>query len=471
MQRGLLLLALLTGCTRHNSNNAGAACTPGEQRACACIGGATGVQICNLAGTALGECLGCPGGPPLDMAVNVDFAVPPDLAGGGIDFPPGTDTDMAGFGTDLAGADLSVPSDDMAVSLPDMTLLPDLTGADFAPIPSCPIVMLVLDTSGSMTTNFLNTNTSHILGAQGSLDKLVNNYGTHMRFGFTHFDTSAACNSGIVISPEPGGSSINVKNAINATVAGGSTNTGDAIDVIAADPRMHDLTRESFIVLVTDGAGNCEATDPSFTVTQIDNTAKASQPIKTYVIALDVANMAFGDETQMENMAAAGQRPCTSGFCSDHAYYPAPDPSHLDKALDLVLNEIVSTLPGCGGFSCFPSGDACAAGSSCCGTVGCKNLENDAENCGQCGTACGGGSCSGSVCHCGGATCPSGDKCCNGTCCSMLDMSPPNTDMLPPCICGGLCTDGCVANGCCAENGCPATPFQCNCVPGLFGGC
>lgn len=38
-------------------------CVPGEQRACACPGGAPdGVQICEAGGKSLGPCMGCPGG-------------------------------------------------------------------------------------------------------------------------------------------------------------------------------------------------------------------------------------------------------------------------------------------------------------------------------------------------------------------------------------------------------------------------
>jgi hypothetical protein len=484
MRHALLALALISGCTRHNSGNGPLVCTPGEQRACACIGAPNGVQICNPLGTALGECLGCPGGPGFDLAN--PFA---DLSGElfdltqpTFDFPPGTD--LTGFNpfADLAGADLSIPPDDLAMSMDDlaqpvdMSVPPaDLSGVDLAGVVGCPVVMLVLDTSGSMSIDFTDVpGTTHIEGAQVSLDKAVDNYNGRVPLGFNHYDSSATCNSGIVTGVEPGaGTTATLKSVINATAAGGSTNTGDAISVIAADPNMHQSGRQgSFIVLVTDGAGNCEQTDPSFTVTQIDTAAKAVQPIKTYVIALDPEAMG-SDEGQMELMANAGQRPCTSGFCKGHKYYPAPDPAHLDKALDLVLNDIVKSVgASCGGFACFPAGAACGGGTSCCGTVGCKNLNTDAENCGQCGTSCGsGGSCSGGTCHCGAQTCPAGDSCCSGSCCSSVDMRPA-ADLRPPpdmplrsCVCSGACTFGCSADGCCFDlSNCSPTPNICSCT-------
>jgi hypothetical protein len=500
--RRVLLVVALAACSRHNPDSTLISCTPGEQRSCACIGGgATGVQICNLMGTGLGECLGCPGGPQLDMV-----SLPQDLSLAdfsladfslGFDFPPGTD--LTGFnpsadlaGGDLAGADLSVPEEDMAMSLPDMAQPIDLAGADLTPITPCPVVLLVLDTSGSMVTNFTGLSTTHIDGAHQALDSLVDSYGGRVPFGFAHFDDQTlVCTDGVVTDVEPmAGSAAAVKSAVNSTMPGGATNTGDAINAFAADPNMHDPARQgSFIVLVTDGAGNCETTDPSFTVTAVGDAANAAKPIKTYVIALDVAAMGPGDEAEMELMAQAGKEPCTTGFCNGHDYFPAPDPAHLARALDLVLNDIVASSPGgsCGNFACFPSGAPCGAGTSCCGTQGCKNLQTDNENCGQCGSVCGtGATCSGGACHCGSVECAAGDSCCGNTCCSKLDMSQPpdmrllpdmrsSTDMksngLPACVCTTPCITGCIAANCCAENGCSATPTICNCSPGVLGGC
>lgn len=318
MRRVLLALALVAGCTKHNGNNAGVVCTPGEQRGCACIGGQTGVQICNAMGTGLGECFGCPGGPQLDLA-GVDFS---GIDFSGIDlttFPPGTD--LTGFNPDLAGADLSIPVEDMAMSMPDMAApddlrpLNDLSSTDLAGVTPCPTVMLVLDTSGSMGGPFTaESAVTHIAGAHAALDALVDNYGVRVPLGFAHFDESGAtCNTGIVTSFEPmAGNQAALKNAINATIEGGATNTGDAINLIASDGNVH--VPGAFIVMVTDGAGNCETTDPGFSVTAIDTAAKSSPSLKTYVIALDVAAMGVGDEGQMELMATDGQRPCSGGL-------------------------------------------------------------------------------------------------------------------------------------------------------------
>ncbi len=489
MRHVLLLVILASGCTRESG---AFVCTPGEQKGCDCVGGSRGVQICNPDGDALGECLGCPGGPQTDLSSVMDI-------GPQFDFPPGTDL----TGVDLfipPGSDLTSLPQDMSVAPPDLTM-PDLTvpadllkadlvGTTGTP---CGIAMLVLDRSGSMTTTLPNTNVTRLDAARTGLNKLVANYGGRVPFGLSRFDApSLTCDDGAEIAVEPMfGTATAIQTALAGTVAGASTNTGNMVRKIAADPAMHDPTRQgSFMILVTDGAPNCETGtngDPKFTISEVDKAAKAAMPIKTFVIGIDVFS---SDEAEMELMAIAGQVPCTSGFCGGKRYYPVKTQAEFDKALDLIANQIVGSAPGgtCGGFACFPAGAACTTGQSCCGTAGCKNLTNgDTENCGQCGTSCGtGATCSGGTCLCGGMTCPTGDKCCNGTCCSKTDMLPPqdmlqppdlrNPDLgLPSCVCTHkACQFGCVAANCCYEDTigagspCTATPLVCQCSGGGF---
>lgn len=56
------VLALCVACGSSKDQSASSrACTPGEQRACACPGAAVGIQVCNSDGSALGACTGCSG--------------------------------------------------------------------------------------------------------------------------------------------------------------------------------------------------------------------------------------------------------------------------------------------------------------------------------------------------------------------------------------------------------------------------
>jgi hypothetical protein len=384
----------------------------------------------------------------------------------GDDLAQSSALDLAGL--DLAGEDLSgVSSMDLAgadlagldLSAPDLAGLdlsaPDLSGPDLRePGTPCPVVMLILDESGSMDLPLPNVSTTHLQAAKNSLSRLVDHYGSRVPFGLTVFQSPSQCTDGISVVVEPARfSATAVQSGIAAAVSGGSTNTGNAIDVVAADSHMHDPMREgSFVVLVTDGAANCDAMDPKFAATQVDTAAKASQPIKTYVVGIDLQG---ADSDGVELMSIAGQERCTSGFCNGHGYYPAASESELDKALDLVLNDLVK---GCGDFACFPSGAPCTGGTSCCGTVGCVNLQSDSENCGSCGHKCFAGGCD----H---GTCPSVDML------PLEDLQPPPDQSEPDlgqCSCDKACSFGCVAHNCCFEDtlgagGCVATPNLCAC--------
>lgn len=122
----------------------------------ACPGGAQGAQACNADGTGYLECQ-CPGG-------GNDLAV-------GLCNPDCPSQDLAGFdfaGDDLATSDdLSMPDmamqngDDLAQPPPDFSGL-DLTGIDLTPPPPadfsvagapCAVVMILQDTTGSMTSD------------------------------------------------------------------------------------------------------------------------------------------------------------------------------------------------------------------------------------------------------------------------------------------------------------------------------
>ncbi|MEB2311765.1 MAG: hypothetical protein OZ921_10580 [Sorangiineae bacterium] len=57
---GIFAWALPLGCSNGGSSDSGApACTPGEQKACACGGGVEGFQVCSDNGASYGACQGC----------------------------------------------------------------------------------------------------------------------------------------------------------------------------------------------------------------------------------------------------------------------------------------------------------------------------------------------------------------------------------------------------------------------------
>lgn len=71
----------------------------------------------------------------------------------------------------------------------------------------------------------------------------------------------------------------------------------------------------------------------------------------------------------------------------------------------------------CGGGRCEcewnAGADECAATDTCCPGIGCRNLDEDEDNCGICGNPCGAGeTCVAGVCTCGGTTAALGEDAC-----------------------------------------------------------
>jgi hypothetical protein len=129
----------------------------------------------------------------------------------------------------------------------------------------------------------------------------------------------------------------------------------------------------------------------------------------------------------------------------------------------------------CSGSACScPAGGStatiCSNGQSCCGTLGCKSLMTDDFHCGDCMTACAGGShCAGGKCLCGGVQCTGSQTCCSGSCsttCATPDMAQPPVDMAGGagglCMCASHCPLSmfCLGPNCCFEDA-----FLGNCTP------
>lgn len=321
----------------------------------------------------------------------------------------------------------------------------------------CPLVMIVLDRSGSMDAGAdgnYSTKPSKMEIAKQAITQLVTTYGKRLPLGFTTFQ-QGACSVGnkdgvdILVEPKKG-TAQQILQQVAAVTTAGSTNTGLAVKKVADLPAMHgpDRPEYSYIILITDGEPNCSG-DPQFT---IDNTKYAfeTKKVKTFVVGFgalpDAAKM------NMEQVASVGGAPCTGATCNGRSWYAAENAQSLEAALDAISQQIAGEFgticdDSCYSNGCPSAGEICVSGE--CKTDPCANVTTcapgdycytDGESPGTCVRAC-------------PNPCPVGEICStNGTC--VVD---PCANA-PACPAGKVCRAGqCVADKCTE-----------GCDPGLF---
>ncbi|MEO6953329.1 MAG: vWA domain-containing protein [Polyangia bacterium] len=340
----------------------------------------------------------------------------------------------------------------------------------------CPVVMVVLDRSGSMDsdpTGGFGTPSKLDL-AKTALSKLMMQYGDQIPFGFADFtSTGATCSDGVEIVVKPAdGTKAMITAAIAAVQTDGGTNTGPAIDAVAALPEMNDSTRPgSYILLVTDGEPNCPGTigtetdDPAYTVGAIKRAA--DKGIKTFVVGFGA--LPQPDKDAMNMMAAAGGEPCTGTTCSGQQYYSAEDDASLNAAISSISNVILGEFGGACDDSCYSNGctnagEICVKGqcvadpcigvqATCAPTDYCYTNGTTAGTCTpQCPSACPTGqACTLNGCQpdpCAAMSCGSGAVCAAGNCIT--------TTCSPACAANLACVNGKCQDDPCRYITCPA---------------
>lgn len=300
----------------------------------------------------------------------------------------------------------------------------------------CPTVMIILDVSGSMgdtpaggTPDAQNPSKMDI--AKSALNTLIKKYGDRIPFGFTTFnETGVDCSQGITIGVEPKhGTASQILQQVMASQPGGGTNTGNAVDLVAADPAMHDPARpDSYILLITDGEPNCDTNDPTFTEQRVLAAAQAQKPIKSYVIGFGALPSA--DQMVMDVMAQNGGVPCQGASCNGHKFFAADSQQALDAAIDGISQQITGEFGSVCDDSCYSNG--------------CPNA----------GQVCVNGSCQADPCANVASTCAPGDYC-------YTDGTSPGKCVhacAQPCAQGQTCsTDGSCAPDPCATAACPTS--------------
>lgn len=220
--------------------------------------------------------------------------------------------------------------------------------------PVIPTLVLLIDQSGSMTSNFNGVSRWNAVydTLMNMTDGVVLQLEDRVRFGLALYTSNGGDAGGMcpMIVDEP--PALNNYVAIDAAYAPenpqGDTPTGDSIDVVAASLNVFSEPGPKGIVLATDGEPDtCEIPNPqtgqleAITATQNAYT----DGISTYIIS--VGNQV--SEQHLQEMANAGVGKLPSDMMDPAPFYQALDSQQLIDAFQAIIAEFVScefTLDG-----------------------------------------------------------------------------------------------------------------------------
>ncbi len=207
-------------------------------------------------------------------------------------------------------------------------------------------VLIVLDRSCSMTAK-VGALTKWQIAVQAISD-MTTKYKGKLRFGLIMFpDTDAdKCNQGTIPIPLGPDNETKISTMLSSALKTTDpffpdgpcvTNIDTAMKQAATDPGLGDATRQSYVLLLTDGAqAGCTAGGgDAGTLAAITDLA-TKRGVKTFVVG-------FGsgvDTAAMDSFAAAGGVPAAA---ASPKFFKAEDATSLDKA----LTTIGSTALGC----------------------------------------------------------------------------------------------------------------------------
>ncbi|MCA9601598.1 MAG: VWA domain-containing protein [Myxococcales bacterium] len=212
-----------------------------------------------------------------------------------------------------------------------------------------PNVLIVLDKSGSMNDGNRWTQ------AVPAVNNVVANLESNIAFGLMLFGYAQTCGTGQVVVQPVLGAASDIDDALDATGPLGGTPTAASLD--RARVELAKLSGASYVLLVTDGAPNCNGSlnrnscqctcstsqckctgtggaatnclDDTRTVQSVADLATAGIP--TYVIGFDTD--AWGDV--LDAMASAGGT-------GSSAYIPVTDGTQLESKLSELAGNVVS---------------------------------------------------------------------------------------------------------------------------------
>lgn len=285
----------------------------------------------------------------------------------------------------------------------------------------CPNVHIVLDRSGSMSTDAPGPRGStRWSAAKEAVNAVLSSYDGKFPIGMSIFP-KYSCDSVLVTEPKYKTKDI-IKMAIDAEGPGGSTPSGTAMRDAAQLKSLHDPERKQYIIFITDGGPSCGGEPDSCegTIGEIAAALKQTPAINTFVVGFG-GGLDSSEKDCLTRLAVAGGQPSMS----PEKFYKADTPDELNK----VLADIIKVVTG--------GGDVGSMDGICddsCYSNGCKNQ----------GDICIAGECRANPCK--GVVCPQDSYC--------------YTDGISPGVCAKACTKPCPRNtrcnmGSCINDPCP----------------
>lgn len=210
----------------------------------------------------------------------------------------------------------------------------------------CPNVHIVMDRSGSMSTN-MTTSTGGMSTrweiAKNQLKNLLTVYDGLSPVGLSIFPpTSGMCSSDTPVRPAYFTKAA-VSTALDASGPSGSTPSGSAMRNAAMLSELQDPTRKQYVLLLTDGGPGCggEPDTAPGTTGEIRKALMQSPPIYTFVVG--IGNLAAAEKAALTMMADAGGKPAAT----TDKYYPAGTEVELANSLTTIALLINSENVGC----------------------------------------------------------------------------------------------------------------------------
>lgn len=209
-----------------------------------------------------------------------------------------------------------------------------------------PNLLFVVDRSCSMRNAPSGAATSKWNIAVDGIHQVIGDYGADIRWGLTLFPDTAgqSCTQDTFAYPVADNNGAGIQALLTAAKATSDplypdgpcvTNIDTGLQQAATDPALADVTRESYLMLVTDGAqAGCSAAGGDTGSEAIVKDLFDLQDIKTFVIGFGSAV----DAAQLNKLATAGG----TALAGTTKFYRAETAGELDQALAAIADQVIS---------------------------------------------------------------------------------------------------------------------------------